>query len=647
MTLKRHDPTEFSRSSNPVFAVFWLLLAIGSLLVTGPWAGFHGVLFAVVGCLMLLFPPEVRLPRLSWSLAALFVIFASGVFLPAAWFPVPEWRRNLEGLGVQTGPMVVIQSRQAAETLVLFTIMLITGLWLSGHRPSPTALRRWTLAFTLGVAGYAVLARVLQLYPGTSLPGAEGHFGFFPNRNHTGTYLAMGTICGLGCVLQALRDKRFYSLAVALAATGICIWAVAGWSLSRGGIVLVLAGCLVWIPMLGRRYLGKHGIWALALLGIAVTGGFLIADSPVKKRLSDSLQKAGALVPPTLPSPAQAASQDPEAVQNFDFRIPIALDTFGLITDFPWTGVGAGQFYYVFPQYRKRTVVANDADSYHPESDWLWLASETGLPATLLLLALVALAFWKSFTGISVGKDRALRSACLVAALLVPLHGVFDVPAHRITLAWSAVFLYTLSLRQQGTEVALNPPPKFPFRLVATALLAVSAFLIRAEWFAGTQPAQLVAKASLAQAHLLYDKDQALRNSGVQPDQAQDLLEEALQIVSKAEQFAPLDRGLRRYQGFLALHFDDLTALAREAYGIERELDPTWVNAPLEQALSWSNADREETAKLWQEALRRARLLDLRHFSQPSFEAGTLARIRAQASGNPALELLRKNRLGD
>lgn len=642
---EKGNTTEVVRSSDFVFGPFWFIVFASALLVAGPWAGFHGGLLGALGLLILLRPPAVALPRLWWVLAGIFLVSACAVFLPAAWFGSPAWRGKLESLGVETGSMVVIQSRQAAEALGLFAITLFVGLWLAGHRPSSGQLRLWSLAFTVGVAAYAVLSRIIVDVPHAGQ--AAGHFGFFPNRNHTATYLAMGTICGLGCVLQALRDRRFSAMAAALVATAICLWAVAGWSVSRAGVVLVVLGVAGWLAFLGPRYLGKNGVRTLALIGLACVGLFFIADSGVKQRLATTAEKTGAVLAPVADPTATGEKSEISSSHDLDFRIPIALDTLDLIRDFKWTGIGAGQFFYVFPQYRNLTAVANDSDSFHPESDWLWMASETGLPATLALAALVIAAAAKSARDIRAGRDRALRTACLAASLIVPVHGIFDVPGHRITLALAAAFLFALSLRADSAHSVGKPPPVFLFRMVSIALMVASAFLIRAEWLAGPQPARSIASHSLSEARRLYDRDRVTPTADAHPNGAEDLLESGLELLAEAEQSAPLDRGLRRYQGFLALFFEDMLPLARKANGIERALDPTWVGAPLDQAFSWSNTDLEETSLLWDEALRRARWLDLQRPGHPSFEAHVLARILAQASANPALEQLRKQRLGE
>lgn len=655
--------------SGSVFGVFLAMLLIGSVLVSGPWAGFHGVLFACTGLLILLFPPVVALPRWWWALAGCFLLFAATSFLPAAWFAAPAWRGTLESLGLSTGSRVVIQSRYAAETLTFFGIMLFTGLWLAGHRPSSAQLRIWAMAFTIGVAAYAILGRLMQHSPLARQNGMQGLFGFFPNRNHTATYLAMGSICGLGCMLQALRDRRFLSLAVAIAATGVCLWAVAGWSLSRGGLVLVAIGSLVWLSILGTQYLGANGRRAVSLIALAIIGVFFIVDTGAKERISQTVEKASGVfqggdtgaanvknAATAIDEIAAAQAKTPsDSAQKLDFRIPTALDTLDLIRDFPWTGVGAGQYRFVFPQYRKRTAVGNNSDSYHPESDWLWMAAETGIPATIALAALVILACWKSLRSILTGRERALRGACLVAAMLVPIHGLFDVPGHRITLAWSAALLFALSLRAPATDRHCQPvriPSPWPFRAAALVLLAAAAFLIRAQWAAGPQPAFVIGDLSTKQAFALYREDQARQKAAVAageiyaPTPEDDLLEHALVPLEQTVSLVPLHRLARHLQGFIALHFQDenFSPLIHQSFALELALDPTWVAAPLHQSLAWSNTDPAQAARLWDIALERARRLDQLHPGSAWSVAATRSRISQMVHGKPALEALWNNR---
>ncbi|MFZ9937568.1 MAG: O-antigen ligase family protein [Luteolibacter sp.] len=627
--------------SRAVFWVFWTVLTLATYLVAVPWAGFHGVLFALIGLCMACFPPRHGLPRGWWLLATAFGIAALACFLPAGWFGLPAWRQNLQAIGVDTGSLVAIQARQAAEMLAVFGIMLWVGMWLAGHRADGIALRGLALAYTCGVACYAVASRMLQI---TDAAGQAVHFGFFPNRNHSGTYLAMGAICGLGCVLQAMRDKRFHSLVLALAATATCLWAVAAWSISRGGVVLVATGGVLWLLLLGRRYLGRHGLWAVGLIALTAVGLFFIADTSVKERLAATMERVGAArqaETETTPvgSSDLAANPGLESLQDIDLRIPIHLDTLGLIRDFPWTGIGAGQFYYVFPQYRQRTIVAQGADAFHPEGDWLWLASETGLPAAAALLALVLWAVWHSLRGIRGGRDRALRSACLVAALLVPIHGLFDVPGHRITLAWSAALLFALSLHVPGSSA--KPALRWPARVAALLLLAAASVLIRAEWFRGNQPATTVVASATRQLNQLYAEDkklqQAAEEKGIpyQPDPAEDKLEQALRIIDQTRPAVPLHRDLPRHEAFCASHFDDKTARIKRALAIDLALDPTSVDGPLRQAGSLQAGFPQLAAESIRQALARARAVDAIDPENRFNSAHTRERIRQLLRTHP------------
>lgn len=626
-------------SSSYLFGGFWVLLFLGTLMVGGPWAGYHAVLLGGAAVLMFIFPPKVSLPRLWWLLALGFVVGGMASFLPVAWFPAPEWRGKLEGLGLDTGKQVVIQSRQAGEAFFLFVITLLTGLWLAGHRLSSKQVRSWALAFTIGVAVYALASKLRH-------GGETGEvFGFFPNRNHTATYLAMGSVCGLGCILQALRDKRYAAMGVALVATAVCFWAVAGWSISRGGVLLTVIGSLGWVSMLGKRYLGKHGMRMLGLLTLAAVGFFFIADSAVKQRLTQTIEKAKAVTTTQGNSELVEKKVENESVENFDYRVPAALDTFDMIRDFKWTGVGAGQFEVIFPQYRNRTAVHNQAETLHPESDWLWMASETGVPAVLALAALVVLAFWRALSGVLGGRDRVLRGACLVAALLVPLHGIFDVPGHRLALAWCSVFLFTLALHMPNEKrFAESSVRRWAFRGVAVVMVAFALFLARAEWLGGPLPAMIQGDVTLKKAVKLHAEDLVLQKEAAdagrkyEPAPEDDLLEKAMKILGDAEKTNPMNRELLHAQGVIGLNLAGKEQLVDRCFALERALDPSWVNAPLLQAKAWARYNPQKTADLWKEALARAKKLDSLRPDTLWSEWRVHERIRIFAEGTPQLE---------
>lgn len=634
-----------------VFAAFWVILFATSFFVEGGWSGFHGLIVGAVGVLILLRPPAFRIPRLWWILAAVFLTASCAVFLPAACLPMPGWRTQLEALGVNTGPLVAIQWRQAAEGLALQAAILLAGLWLVGHRVSAPGVRRWSLAFVVGVAVYAVVARLTQDTSTTDATSAAASYGFFPNRNHTATYLAMGALCGLGVSLQALRNQHFVRLAVGGTATAICLWAVSTWSISRAGILLVLIGLALWIPLLGKSYLGRHGLWALGLMLLTAIGGFVLGESEVKDRLAgtfETLEMAAGPAPASLGMPREGDSSGDGSGADFDARIPIYRDTLRLIGAFPLTGVGVRQYTHILPQYRKHTVVAgaNGTGYIHPESDWLWVAAESGVPAVLALASLVGLALRKALRGVIDGRDRALRAGCLVAAALVPIHGLFDVPGHMISLAWSACLLFALSLHVPSGETPPPAPRRLPFRVLGLTLTSAGLLLLAAQWAGGPSPAIALPATTLATVVRLQVEDEELAAKAEaagrihNPPPAQDKLLKAYHLLAATRKSCPLHRELVRYQGYLAVYLDLEPRTADPLLALDRFLDPLWVRLPLWQGENLAETRPQATAALWQDALQRAQSLDRLDPQNSWTSPRTLEEIRRFARSRPDLEAL-------
>jgi hypothetical protein len=635
--LREDEADGASATAGFVFGGMWLALLLGSFLVRSDWAGYHGILLGWVAALMLCFRPSVAVPKSWWCLGAAFALAGAACFLPAQWFHYPEWRIHLEKLGLNTGSLVVIQQQMAVEKFGVFVITVLVGLWLAGFRATSHQLRVWALAFTMGVACYAVLSKVMLDRSLTGPLRGDEHYGFFPNRNHTATYLTMGGLCGLGCVLQALRDKRFVWMFMALGATAVCLWALVGLSVSRAGVVLLMVGCVAWLPLVGLRHLGKHGTKLVGLLVLTAIGFFLVTDSEVKNRIFSTAEATkSALAPVGADSPENPVGN---GVLQLDFRIPTALDTWELIKDFKWTGVGAGQYLYVFPQYRELASVHNDADSLHPESDWLWLAAETGIPATLAIAALVILATWKSVRSIRRGRDRTLRAACLVAAWVVPFHGLVDVPGHLITLALSSVLLYTLSL---SWSEAPRTPAIWPFRVASVALTVGSIFALYWGGMMGWKHASGMSAKTLTEARRLYQEDRELQKAAAaqgtpyQPSASEDRLEQAIALLSAERKVLPLDRAALRYQCYLAFHFDDKFERIERDFLLEQALDPFWIGAPMRQAEAWARVDPNRAIPLWNLALKRAARLDQIQPGTPFSREATLAKIRQFGRMNKA-----------
>src|SRR5438128_5455782 len=128
-----------------------------------------------------------------------------------------------------------------------------------------------------------------------------------------------------------------------------------------------------------------------------------------------------------------------------DFRWRIFSDVFQLIHDSPWVGVGLGNFEDVFAIFRAASY--SDRRAIHPESDWLWLWTELGWVAVVLVI--VGFVFvLRKVSPLRVGTNQRYRLATLIAAILFALHGLVDVSGHRVGTFLSAAFLLGLSLHR-------------------------------------------------------------------------------------------------------------------------------------------------------------------------------------------------------
>lgn len=623
-----------------VFVTMLLLVLLAVTLPEMPPQVLLGFLWTVGGTLMLLLPPVVRLPR-AWPLLAVgFVMFSAAGFLPREWFHVSPWRLDLEALGLDTGRHTFLQPQLAAESWAGFAVTTLVGLFLLGHRIDSRMHHRLALGFVLGLAVWTAAALLLHK------PGDL--FGFFPNRNHTATLLVMATFVSLGSLAQAIRMRHGSKILLAVVPLVLFLWAVFTVSESRAGVVLIAAGFVVWIALTGVSHLRGHVGKAIVLLLVGIGGIFLIVDSKVKTRLDETIHRI-APASETAAPPRISFDESPttRSDSNMDGRIAIFRDTWSMIRQENWTGVGPGQFAAVFPQYRNLTNAANDSRCLHPESDWLMMLAETGWPATLCLAAGVVAVFLTAIYQAWHGRARSLRMGCLVAALLLCLHGIFDVPGHRIGLAWSAALLLAISLHPPVRE-DLDLPKlsrwyRWVWRTLGLVPLVAGGCLLHAQWANTPRLPSVQARQLMLETKSLYDTDQAAyelakrEGRDYQPPPDQDPLEAALKRTARAIGISPLDPHPHFIRGALALHFDDKFVIAAHEFAIQRRLVPTWVALPLDQARVWMAQDSQQTLALWTEAMRRAAANESRFPKSPVGTTHTYQEILQAASKDQAL----------
>lgn len=542
----------------------------------------QGCVLGALGVLFAFAPATHRLPRGFAWLALAWLALTAVAFLPAEWFPTPSWRAELSEAGV------VFPATLSPQPVLTFEAMvwLFAGLaWLGWLAPDAHSRKLTMRLLALGVAAIAFVALVAwKLHE--PVPGwlSSRGFGPFPNRNHTGHVLALGGLLALGCAADAARRK--YTAAVSWLLAAAIIGGALVVNYSRGGIVLFIGAAALWAGLAAWQ----RRSWKIATLAAA------------------ALLAIGAFV--LLSSHALAARFAGGENSAIGFRVLIWRDTFGMIRDAPWCGDGLGNFRGLFPFFREASVIQQAV--WHPESDWLWLAVETGWLGVALAVLLIAV-FVRGVFPLERGTQQRLRCAALAGAIGAALHGLVDVSAHRPGSALLALTL--LALARRDVEAAPLPRIAWLWRAAGVALIGASFAWLRSG-------------GDLERAVALAD--------------ARDF-PGARAAADRAVARAPLSWQACYVRGAIAAN-EGRAMAAMADFRRARLLEPHHVTVPLEEAQVWLRLVPALALPAWEDALRRGgpeREVELFHGMIGAASDATMrARLLALTEGRPELRRL-------
>jgi O-antigen ligase len=599
-----------------------------------------GICLALAGGISLAARPRFRLRLWVVVLSWLMLLCCGFAWLPAdLMLGKVLWRDHLAEAGLDVGKKVIIQDRLALETTLQMISTFVFGLFLMTQRVTKSQLKNITLVFVVGVGLYTILAAFWRddLY---SVGGNRDHFGFFKNRNHTGTFLAMGGMVGIGCLFQAIKENERMRIILSSIGSILCFYGLIECSISRGGVLVSAIGIVLWLILVGRRGFGKNGKLALFLLFLAVVGSFFLYDSNVKKRIDNTTEKARVIL-----NGQGINSNEANSIEALDLRVPIAKDAISMILASPIGGFGFGQFQYIFPFYRVDSQSVNDVQCLHPESDWLWLASEFGIPGTIAFLVLILGLIYRAIVRIRCGRLRLLRYSCLVAAIMVAIHGVFDVPGHRFPICWSAILLYSLSIPYENSK-----PASFGGRLT---FLILNLFVFSFGVYYMLSISGVVSPTSMSATEYKRDHvfdlihqdreiNKKAKETGVR-EGGPDKIEMALTETEAILELVPMDKTANHLRGALQLEFVDYDKNAANSFKRFLALDPYWVKAPLIVAATYASQGElkessiSEIRSMWRLAHERARWLDGHFDSKGAHDQRVYREVTASKKQFPEL----------
>jgi len=592
--------------------------ALSILIAGGADALAIATFLGLAGLALLFVEPTVRPSSVPLVLVPLFASLCLVAFLPQSYFQVPEWRSALMNLG--TVPLADSVSPQ--PWLGWFWWWLLAATCLAGAALLTAPLEAKPLALVLQVASlfvalYASLSIFAMQTGWKYLFHGGAVFGFLPNRNHTATLLVVGSVLSFGLMQWRLARSDKGAAAFAALCGAPSLAALLFFSTSRAGVVFLVIGLAVWAVGASRSPGMRKRILS-AVFALVVFAGllFVFGGSAVRDRLSVLWTEA-------------VSVQLDGGGEDVDFRQPVFRDTTRMIRDFPVSGTGLGQFRYVFPQYRSDSARA--ANVLHPESDWLMVAAETGLPSAFVLAALLVwfvFVCWKS----RFASGGMLRWTAASAILAAALHGAIDVPWHRVSVGWFLLAIAASSVPSSSHRARVPGLSRFLFILGGLAMIAAAGW-IGHEKQEGFDPAPY----RWAQ----VSKELERLGNERSYEEAEWAAQRAVrQFPLVYESYYWLAGHLRAFEGTLP----EINAAVRAG----RAVEPVLPKVAEEQAVMLQPVDPDGALEAWVVAVNRATAIDVKEKRTNLSSAGNfIGRSLAAFKDNPERQLQLARELAD
>jgi O-Antigen ligase len=526
----------------------------------------EGVVITLLALYLLARPPRFSLGALTNLVLLTLFILAAVAFLPASWFFQPEWRAALvNDLRIQLPSTLTPQPWITLTYLLSFAAGLS---WLYVVSAQDLELREVRFQLRLFTSGIALLAAISIAFYSAHTTLAfwhnERNFGPFQNRNQTGDLFGLAGIMILACAQDDLRRGRKWWIVWILALVVIVVATIL--SLSRSGIGILFVGSAFWLGAFAFRQRSPSALALGVSFLLLLLTALLLFDGQIFERFRLRDFRSASI--------------------STDLWWRIFHDTFRLIRNSPWCGIGLGNFESIFAIFRGASP--GDRRALHPESDWLWLWTELGWPAVVLTIVGIALLVNRVFP-LRVGTNQGYRLAALIAALLFAIHGIVDVSGHQVGTAFAVVFLLGLS-RHRPLSLNTSQWMSILFRVVGLVLL-------------GTSLASVVAARGEKLLPGSVGVSSAKRLSAVTDREGN--FSETNALTTRALRWAPLDWQLYLTRAVAEVELRE-TANAIDDFRRARFLEPIACEVPLAEGNAWLPYRTMLAVTAWREALRRA-----------------------------------------
>ena len=610
------------------FFIGLLIIAIFGCVASGaPKQGFYGIIFAATGILIAIFPPSFKVSKRLKCGFILFFISLSTSLLPRSFGSAQSWRTSLESLGLDTGSLISPHPAATTESLIIVFSVVVIGLCSLGHRISRDSFLKVTTLFVVAVALYSGISILIDKNEWQWQWDPNDEFGFFANRNHMATLMVMGSLVGVGCLFIYIKKNNWSASILTLLSTGIISWAILGYSISRAGLILFISFQLIWFILVGKKHLNYKLVTSFLILLSLSLVLFVLSNTNLEDRLRKLVE---------LKSSNSKMIKDEEK-DNYKsilgLRKYIHSDTYRMIRAEPWTGTGLGTYEFIFPFYKKESVLFNDnlsrSNVLHPESNWLDLTSQAGILSTIIVIIIILSITLSTLYRNKKSRSWLLALSCILSVFCILTHGLICVPGQKIGIALCGILLIAITIKPNINKDKSAPKSiTYIFQIFAITILSLGLILIHSQWFNSKSIVFSDNQLRLNKIQNLYNLSiDSARNKD--SDLQKDYIMSAIKLTESAINRSPLDPDLHYTRGKLYSLLEGHEIKIKSSFEIESALDPHWCKLPLRQSNVWLYIDVKETRRLWIQALKRSELLG-DHFTKSTWD-----NILSQAKRHP------------
>jgi O-antigen ligase len=388
--------------------------------------------------------PMAMLEIISPKAAQWHMLAGSTVMAPISLDVYASWVGFLKSLGyliLYSLCLILLNSHRRIK--VLLYVMVVSGVFQALY------------ASVLILSGYEVGIISTRLI-------GDSATGSFINRNHLAGFLEICLALGIGLLMGLLATSKNHSwrqhvrqlsrtllgekarlriflilmvIALVLSHSRMGNTAFFGSMLVTGAIALLL----IWIRSRGRKNRLRMRyrsiiifIASLILIDILIVGAWFGVDKVVERIENTSMQS--------------------------EMRDEVNEYSIDMLADYWLSGVGAGAYYSVLPNYMGEDVIPFYD---HAHNDYLQFANELGVPVTLLLLIFTLAAYYSALRAMWVRQSRfyfGIGFACVMAMTSLGIHSFVD---FNLQIPSNAMyFIVIIALAHVALHAAFQPRRK-------------------------------------------------------------------------------------------------------------------------------------------------------------------------------------------